>query len=52
MTANKKWYCLRHPETHQEVRVTNKQRMKEYERQGYKLMAIYEPYKVNKNVKG
>jgi len=51
MTANEKWYCLRHPKTHQEVRTKRKQKAKEYQMRGYVLMSIAEPYKVNKNVK-
>ncbi len=48
---NEKWYCLRHPETHQEVRTTKRQKAKEYQMRGYELMDVVAPFQVSKNVK-
>lgn len=51
MTKNEKWYCLRHPKTHQEVLTTSRWRMLFWKARGYQLLSVVEPWKVNKNVK-
>jgi hypothetical protein len=50
MSKSEKWYCLRHPKTHREVRTDSWKRMILWKARGYELMAVLEPYKVNKNV--